>query len=210
MSLILANSSRIQEISGDIKFTVHGYIRKMMINIPEEIITIIILFYEPRDKWLNLYENKRIKFINKYTAECIEQRLVSCHGSRVISIGESFKWRIKLLKHQRNSNDYAPYIGVIKNVPEYLSNTITDPKYGSIGYLFCSGTKTRLRPSEKEYGVPFVKVDDILELTLNLRNFTICYAINGEDCGIAFDNIDKSDYRLLCTFAGKNNALQLI
>ena len=217
----MASSQELLEIDEETKKIVFGYIHKMInkinfflsIDIPKEIINVIMIyFYEPRDEWNNDYNESAIKIIDKYTAKCIKQTCAAVYGDKVMKPGKVFKWKIWLIEYQRNSNDHSPYIGVIKDSQFILKKRIHD-LYTSLdndGYILCSGKEKLLRPTRKIYGEPFVNIGNVMELTLNLKNFTVSYNINGTDYGIAFDNIDEHNYRLFCCLAGKGNAVQFI
>ena len=48
-------------------------------------------------------------------------------------------------------------------------------------------------------------------MSLDLENFTLSYKINGNNYGIAFNNIERCKYRLFVSFYhGEGTKLQLI
>ena len=111
------------------------------------------------------------------------------------------KWKIKMIKYPGyEHNEYSPYIGIIKDDDKLLNKyKIQGTNLKKDGYIFCSGPITVKRPSDQKYGKPFTKNGSVMEIILNLQNYTIKYKIDGKDLGIAFKDILKTKYRLFCS-----------
>ena len=52
--------------------------------------------------------------------------------------------------------------------------------------------------------------NDILEIYLDLDDLTLSFAQNGKDCGVAFENIDKCQYRVAVWMYGGDTGLEYI
>ena len=72
------------------------------------------------------------------------------------------------------------------------------------GYQFCCHIDHELRPYQRRlktrYGQSFDKINDILTMTLDLKQYTLSYSLNGKDFGVAFDRIKEQNYRLAVSF----------
>ena len=203
------------------KLTVFGYVRDatknmkffMNMHVPSEVINVIFEFYLLGDSWNTEYA-QHIYITDEYKMENIKPYDDHCaaYGNVVVKQGTVYKWTIKLTKYSLcGGNIHHPYIGVIKDDPSILkSYKYRGHSFAPHGYLFCCGKQRILRPTKKSYGREFNKVGDIMEMILDLQNYTLRYIVNGVDCGIAFENIEKCDYRLGVNLFGLNNELQLL
>lgn len=55
----------------------------------------------------------------------------------------------------------------------------------------------------KKYGEKVYTEDHTLEMSLDVKQGTLKYVINGKDYGIAFDYVYESKYRLAVTLSGR-------
>ena len=61
----------------------------------------------------------------------------------------------------------------------------------------------------KDYGETTCKQGDIVEMVLDLDQFTLRYIRNGEDLGIAFENIEVTEYVAAISMYRKGDAVEL-
>ena len=166
------------------KLTVSGYVRQKTNdrNIPLEIINIILdYFLIILDSWDSTY-NAHLKITDEYKVENLKKlQHNAAYGNLVIKEGEIYKWKIKLTKYKFvGGNRHAPYIGIIKDSADLNYYKTHGHNFKDDGYLFCCGARQVLRPGNKKYGgsgnsTYFNKVGDIIEMTLDLNNYTLSY-----------------------------------
>ena len=82
------------------------------------------------------------------------------------------------------------------------------------GYAFIGNlarlTKDHGHGAGRQYGCPFMKKDDVIEVYLDLEERTLSYKINGVGYGTAFDCLDETRYCLAVTFCGNGNEIELL
>ena len=61
-----------------------------------------------------------------------------------------------------------------------------------------------------DYGDRKCKKGDIVELILDLQNWTISYKLNGKSLGVAFRYIEKCGYIVAINIYEKGNSLELV
>ena len=124
-------------------------------------------------------------------------------GSSVISQG-IFRWRIQMISAGVGDTETSSFIGIIVDDEETLVGYNDDLNWHRTGYQLCGSTGT-LYCNYKEslncisagkYGCRFMAEGDILEITLDLNEYTLSFMLNDEDFGVAFKNITKRNYRL--------------
>ena len=166
------------------------------------------------DEWCTDYISQnsfKIIDINKFKVITKGRRTI--YGTYVCHKGSSYQWRIKINEyHGAGTLYWHPCIGIIINKKDILEKWVDDNGYAykKQGY-FVAGTTGKKIPETKKYCKTFDKIGDIMKVNLDLINYTLKYEINGKDYGIAFDNIEKYDYRLVVTVAeGENTELELM
>ena len=88
------------------------------------------------------------------------------------------------------------------------------------GYAYCGPQGVLSNPQEpgtggKAYGGNGgkgyrCKSGDVVEMTLDLEECTLSYAVNGESCGVAFDGIERAEYRAAVTLYDDRDTVKLI
>eukprot|EP01084_Bolivina_argentea_P212858 361726_1 len=211
-----------------------GYVHniKMQCNlaaiVPSEIVNIIYLYHKYCDTWNKKYiSNKYIEFdehSNQVTT--LTNSINTIYGNIVLENG-SYTWQLKLIKstwQSKQRNNQQPFIGFIVDEHSILERYKDSYDwYCPNGYIFCGGDETcgadhiNTRPHwtyHTEDGILFFhNDDDILEITLDLDKRTISLSVNGCEPIIpkSFDgSIKKNKYRLVVTFEGIDNAIQLL
>ena len=200
------------------KLTVFGYVRQKINerNIPLEIINIILeYFLTILDSW-NIAYGEGLNITDELKMEHVGgHKHVAAFGNLIIKQGEIYKWKLKVTKYAGCfGNSHTPYIGVIKSDADLSHYKTRGHNFKNDGYLFCCGKRQILRPIEINYGkgesTYFNKVGDIIEIRLDLIDYTLSYTVNGVDCGIAYSDIQKCNYRLGVNQIGNGNELQII
>ena len=115
----------------------------------------------------------------------------------------SYIWKLQIGKC--SESQFGSLIGIIPNhkVADDKGNFIALKSRFDIspynGYSFWSYGGGSIQNDEyntKSYGTKLVP-NDIIEIHLNLNKLTIEFVINGENQGIAFENIEDTEYRLI-------------
>lgn len=135
----------------------------------------------------------------------------------------SYKWRVKILECE--GDRFGSLIGIVpqKNIIDPYDESkvlIThrfddydrsdnkgltkhgsdrDCKYGGYGYWPYS-TDVMHGKSRTTYGEKHVYPNDIVEIDLNMEQQTLSFIVNGENLGIAFQNVAKEKYKLIVAF----------
>lgn len=80
------------------------------------------------------------------------------------------------------------------------------------GYAFI-GNLARLTNDHgagRQYGCPFNKKGDVIDLYLDLKHRTLSYSINDRGYGVAFHGLERTRYCLAVTFCGNRNELEMV
>ena len=119
-----------------------------------------------------------------------------------------FKWRIKIENFKTNRYKASPFIGVIEDEERYLYRYQDSAFWNEIGYQFCGGNGLLcgMNHFSADCGYKFNKINDVIEMILDLNKFTIKFIINGIDHGTAFENIKPTRYRLALGVSGCKDA----
>ena len=187
---------KIKNISAKMVQIVYGYVRRQRENIPQPIIDFILLFYCEYDEW-DVVTSSVVK-----DGKCIQLQGKSmiagnAYLKNTISDGV-FSWRFKIVSVCDEMN-----IGVVKasNINTswgrffQVANTAyvwEAVHYKNKGCLMnpTKGGHVMLR----DYG-PACKDGDIVEMVLDLEQMTMRYKVNDIDLGIAFEEIEKTEYK---------------
>ena len=200
------------------QMSVSGYIHQLEskygYEIPKEIIIVCIIFYgNDSDEW----DPECISSMMTLSDRTITGKatggiyLGSSFGKGVIKSG-IFAWKFKiesLKKRSNNQFEIRPAIGIwqVKNETDLPTKdkwfSIVMHKEGIKGYGF-DPTKGRITTERgsfgARYGPPWCKVGTIIEMKLNLDDWSLTYIIDGIDYGKAFGvgkawGIAKGQYR---------------
>ena len=187
---------------------VSAYVREMekiynIMNIPVDIIDIIHLYQQVCDKWSKEYSHPDIIIDdtdNTITFDADDT--ATAFGTRLVDNGV-YKWVIKRLTKQRSQYKTHPYIGIIKDNQQDLEKYVDISSWEYVGYQYCGGSGYICGMNRPEQGFEFNfewnKINDELEIILDLNQQTLAFSLNEKDPVIAFENIDKAKYRLALT-----------
>ena len=76
------------------------------------------------------------------------------------------------------------------------------------GYGYQCGDRLKL-PGCHTYGIS-ASTNDIVTMHLNMDTSTLRYSVNDQDQGIAFDNIDKTEYKAAVYLFASGTEVELI
>ena len=196
----MANKGDVQEL------LVAGYVREMekiydITNIPVDIIDIIYLYQQVCDKWSKKYSHHDIiidDIDNTITFDA--DHTATAFGTRLVDTGV-YKWMIKRLTKESTYYKTYPYIGIIKDNQENLDKYIDSSSWEYVGYQYCAGSGyicgINRMPFEFNFEWNEYKLNDKLEIILDLNQQTLAFSLNGKDAVVAFENIEKAKYRLV-------------
>ena len=149
-----------------------------------------ITIFGDDNRWI-----KRHCKVYKYTTSICGKMVVDC----------SYIWRLQIGK--TNESQFGSLIGIIPNhkvvqdngdfialnsrfdIAPYNGYSFWSYNYGETGQVQRDTFK-------KPYGTKLV-TDDIIEIHLNMKQFTVSFIINGKNYGVAFENIENTQYRLI-------------
>ena len=190
---------------------VWGYIRQLEkihndMNIPIEINDIIYLFQRIYDQWDKKYSNEHIMIDQEKSMITFNapnnHEFVTAFGSHSVSKG-IFKWKIKLLSFVNNGlHGGSPFVGIIEDKEELVQSSQSGD-WDGYGYQFCGGSgnlysEWAYRENKAiDYGCKWKEEGDVIEMILDLDDYTLSFSVNGEGFGVAFKNIMDTNYRLV-------------
>eukprot|EP01084_Bolivina_argentea_P175626 304103_1 len=130
---------------------------------------------------------------------------VTLFSDSVVRMGaiHTFKLRILSIGYKEANSSFnaslQPFVGIIKDDPDTLIQFRDDFDYWKVdeGYQFCCGRALfRGNSKKKQYGTRCCSKGDVIEIKVDLIEWTLSFVINGTDYGIACVDLDHSEYRL--------------
>ena len=190
---------------------VWGYVREIemeykQMNIPFEINDIIYLYQRFCDEWSKRYSNSTLVIDEKEDGNSVcfkNDEISTAFGEHVVE-QDVFKWKLKV-KRMMDVKYYSgyPFIGIMENNDNNLSEYSADGGWSDCGYQLCAGNNGLWCPTGERgtdgFECKWKKPGDILEIVLDLNERTVRFILNDEDCGVAFKDIKKTHYRLALT-----------
>ena len=211
-----------ERITTDI--VVSGYIREEIterhrMSIPLEIKKLCFLFWyiNACDKWDKSICHEFVKINAKGTCFRLDDDyewdpegvgLCSVYGINTVKSPQIFTWKIRL-----NTYVYWACIGLIKDDTKVLKENITDNSYGREDpgcFLINHGAMCYQWKRKENYVKRFDQKGDIIQVTLNMKQHTIRYKVNGIDYGIAYDKLYEDSYRLVVSISDNNEEIELL
>ena len=199
-------------------FAVYGYIHKYNPLFLDPIIDIILCFYYLADEWdaecigsnLELIDGKTVKRDSGFGCG-------SAFLTNTVSDG-IFSWKFKIIEDSNELN-----FGIYKLKAGPPSNIQGRRFFGqpNSGYTMDvadpSGKAILMDPTKKGCAPlrPYCNscnIGDVVEMILDCDECTLSFKINDIDYGVAFDNIEKTEYRaaiFMYTY-GKNGCIELL
>ena len=197
-------------------------------TIPDLIIYICLAFYYELAEWDIKYKSKGLQIKNtiitttsySYQTACLS---TICNGQ----YNYYWKFMIEQTIDKVHTDPWNNLFGIwkinkqITNINELTDACFTDEN-GS-GYAFISSVAKLTDASVEgdycingetdgeltKYAQPCV-AGDIIEMYLDLKQLTLSYKINGKDYGIAFKDIEQTEYRAAIWVGGEGSAIKLL
>ena len=172
-----------------------GYVRNIekeyeTLCIPEEIGDIIYSYQRSCDEWDKDHSNKLLIIdSNKGIVSFENESEMTAFGKQIVCKG-MFKWTLKIISIKARIFEPCPYIGIIDCGGDNLTEHANDGSWETVGYQLCAGNNGLWGRCDGfgSYQCLWCKVDDVLEIIMDLNNGTLRYTLNDKDCGIAFDD----------------------
>ena len=178
----------------------YGYARRQTKDIPQPIIDLILLFYCQFDEWDPDVVEGNVVIINKKRVKVRRSKLSPRGGSaflkNIISDGV-FAWKFKIINVCVGMEFGVMKISKINRSCGQLFDRTNGhsweaTRYKDKGWLM--DPKTYTQTMLREYG-PQCKNGDVIEMILDLEQMTMRYKVNGVDLGIAFEEVEKTEYK---------------
>ena len=169
------------------ELTVVGYVRAINLDIPTDIVGIIINYY-PTFKWSNKLSHKHQVIKDDIVENSNPKRAWICaYDSEEYDKG-IMKWTVKLL-HQKSDDRYTHWtIGIVNS--SKVKNDGFFPNFGgTTGFGYVSNGRLyygRGYSYATEYGV-----GDIITTIVNFDTLSISFALNGKDLGEFKEKLKK-------------------
>ena len=216
--------STLRVLSALQSLLVAGYVRELakeykIQNIPLDINDIIYSYQRYCEKWSQKYKTDNVLVDAANGIITVEDdRSIKILGSHIVSEG-AFTWKIKMISFTFAGDGSPPFIGIVKDDKEYLDAFFGGHKKDSSfwynhGYQLCCKFGSRFagdRFVDDGYSSIWQKDGEILEMALDLDQGTLSFKVDGEDYGVAFEDVEQKSYRLiLATFECKDSKFQLL
>lgn len=232
----LYRSHRLKYVDDRSKKIIFGYIREIESilssytpKFPEDIKNLCILFYFEFEQFDECSAKLQISSSSEYKENDIVEQIESSgwynvYGKTIIDPKECpdaiYLWTLLFTKDvTRYQSIFSPPIGIISvqkikmiSFDDYCFSGFTGPPF------YCWETwnqRARLTGNlgkGKEYGKQKgLKQDDTVEMEFDVKNKSLRFYLNGNDLGIAHNDIDlDAKYKLGMSFASKTHKMQLI
>ena len=205
--------ARFKRISDRHKLAVFGYIHTVQklfpcgdsyYHIHDLIKQTCTLFYASIHEWDTEFMGPNVQFIEKTNS--IKHTKPSQSSSSFLKdkfISGVHHWRFRIDKCKVVTN-WTTTIGIWKTKSDIIDKwypfcaAFTDNYhhewYAGYGYEYNVGCLTYDGNGEREYGVK-VEEGDIVEMYCDMNKLELRFSVNGTDYGVAFANIEDTEYR---------------
>ena len=228
------NRQLLKVINDKNKLIIFGYIRQCQdnlfvkeqtissyYNISELIIHLCLYFYF-RD-WDEFDKNNKSKNIIIDNNKKSIKQIVNNWGWHSISLSNIVNKGIHrwIFEINKNNLDCWELIGIWKcNKCQFVFENSFDSIGVDTGYCWCMSQGALVDPNSpgtrlKDYGSTITEINtnnnhnNIIQMILNFDQLTLSYIIKGVDYGVAFDNIEQTEYKAAVTLASKDSKLTL-
>eukprot|EP01084_Bolivina_argentea_P268652 456384_1 len=204
-------------------YLVSGFIRILDqtsgLLIPSEIIDICHMFFHTMDTFYEMIESHRIK-IESNGGVCVHTNNGSwdtIFGSKIIDITSnsgSLTWIFKICGIYENQQTSDIQFGIAEDDKELMRTHWIAGSFLPNKKMYCfysQPKKSSLYQIEKYCNKLVNKIGQKIFMTLNLKEKTLKFKIDGEDLPHAYTDIDNTrKYRMAVSFWGGINKLQLL
>ena len=202
----------IERMDDNTKNVIFGYIHSLEkkykeIIVPQLIIYICAAFYYIMDEFDDKLVAKDVVFTDDNA--CIHSEGVlgggwrTVYGKCICKDNEIYNWKIKFVDVDlsKTNNTWKTIFGIIKNDDELMKSKLQTFFIGdkdSYGFVGSQGMKTQTPYTSEgiKYGEILQNAGDIIEIVLDLNNYTLSYIMNGTDYGVAYEVESNVEYRL--------------
>ena len=181
--------------------------------IPPLIIHWIILYYHIQEEFdVNCYEMKKYE-LNENNTVIKQKELFALGSAYMKKIAKSgiHRWKFKMINCA--GMGYVT-IGVWKNNHKPCINASTFEKSvagKSYGWIANAKVATDGDDDDRHrYGSREACSGDVIEMILNLNKREIRYCVNGEDFGVAFSDIEATQYKAVVSTNGATQSVEFI
>ena len=213
----------VKSIDQRSKTFVNGYIRSIQklfpkdniyYTIPALVIHWILLYYYLGDE----FDDKKYRQCYTLSKKKTIIKLTGSYGSgcafmtRVARKPGIHCWKFKLLR--LNTDTLWMTVGVWKTKRALKVNSRLDGHMFGLFYGWLLNYRQLTEGDTKNirgrYAPRRCKTGDIVEMILDLDKFQLKYVVNGEDFGVAFDNIEDTGYRVAVSMNKTNDEIEFI
>ena len=191
---------------------VSHFLRKIdsliLITIPNDIKKVIFKLYAQHyDTWNKLYSSEKMKINDElnYIESNTPSWFCTAYGNHLICAGDYYIYRLKVIK-----NIKYLYIGIIGlNIYHWDDTRLlkhqNNWQWHREGYGCVLNGRYNIfsfdidNETPKTYGKEFGNNNDIIDVVVDLQNnnSSITFVVNGKNCGVAYNKINKkAKYRL--------------
>ena len=234
MSLKAAFLDRLKRVNKDVDLLISGYVRLNTQSIvPYGIVQIVIVYFMVIEEWdiKNKGKFMEVSGINNQICECTnpEEKPGSNYNS-VLGIMQvnsgKHHWKFKITKLDEMKAFWRIVIGIImiNKVDDNQLKNILKADLSKHGKAYGAVVNYENKDSYKtkpmffhawdyevtEYGECCKNVGDVIDMYLDLDNYTLSYAIKGVNYGNAFEDIDKTEYKMILTLSRIGTAVELV
>ena len=215
---VSASLEEVKMIDQETKDSVNGYIRNVQeslpkdnayYNIPKLIIYWCLLYYDQEE----FVKDPALRSPNfRFLSNTKVQKIRDCYHTAFftkIAKTATHEWKFRLNKF--DSAGFTTIIGIWKTTfpMKYDAKLSISPQF----YGFYVNNKVLTATDEdirREYGDRYCKQGDVIEMILNLNKLQLSYKVNGEDYGIAFNNISDTTYRAALCLHYSGDSVELL
>ena len=214
----MASLENVKYIDANAKDLVNGYLKQinqnshdnhsLHSNIPPLIYCWCLLYYFINESFdlENSHNNYQIQNDDSIIRKRRDGRTGCAYLTNIVKSG-IHSWKFKINAHYR----YSITFGVWKMMNErdnsrLVQNTIPGQSYAWIANV---AKKSIGQGNWDPYGSTIIQ-GDIVEMILDLKDFTLRYRRNDEDFGIAFQNPEKTEYTAVVSAYGEGTIIELI
>ena len=236
MSLNVDLIQKLKRIHQRDERLISGYVRlNALMIIPYGIIQICIAYFIHLEEWDINNKGKflEISGMHNEICECINPTTTASNNYQsVLGINKidsgKHHWKFKITKLDEIFAYCRILIGVIKinKINEEQLKTIIDSYISCHDHYFGVGTNVScksidialINPDQTgnfmdiDYGIKDkpIKVGDIIDMYLDLDNLKMSFGVNGVNYGSAYDNMEKTEYKMGITLSRIGTAIELL
>lgn len=183
-------------------------------TIPSLVIHWILLYFSLGDEFDQHHKSFKLTQNNRIAETKDNANSIVLSSKRVNS--GIHRWKIHLIKQSTKNLNWKRVLGIWKtshSIPAHMNTNVAYEHYpGQLyGWIINANLKTN---GDKRNFMQYAKREcvtgDIIEIILDLNQQTLSFICNGKDVGVAFDNVDKTEYRMFYCTVSRGDKIKLI